>query len=60
MELSKKSMVIGIILTLVCVVVGIVCLIINPTAFTIVMFAAIVALALFQSIAFWLLVRKKK
>lgn len=58
MELSKKSMIIGIILTLICVAVGVICLAVNPTTFTWIMFAVILALAIFQAVALWYLVKK--
>ena len=59
MEMNKKALILGTILTLICVAVGLVCLIVSPTTFTIIMFCAIVALAVFQSVALWLIVRKK-
>ncbi len=58
MELSRKSMVIGVILTLICVAVGIICLAVSPTTFTWIMFAVILALAIFQAVALWYLVKK--
>ena len=59
MELNRKAMILGIILTLLCTAVGLVCLIVSPTTFTIIMFCVIVALAVFQAVAIWLLARKK-
>ena len=58
MELNKRSMVIGVILTLICVAVGVVCLAVRPNTFTWIMFAVILALSIFQAIALWYMVKK--
>ena len=60
MEMNRNAMIIGVILTLICVVTGLVCLIVNPSVFTIIMFVAIVGLAVFQSVALWLIAKKQK
>lgn len=58
MELNKRSMVIGVILTLICVAVGVVCLAVRPNTFTWIMFAVILALSIFQAISLWYMVKK--
>lgn len=58
MELNKRSMVIGVILTLICVAVGVVCLAVIPNTFTWIMFAVILALSIFQAISLWYMVKK--
>lgn len=57
--MNRRTLILGIILTLLCDIVGLICLIVNPNTFTIVMFLVIVALTVFQAIAVWLLARKQ-
>ena len=59
MELNKRSMVIGVILTLICVAVGVVCLAVRPNTFTWIMFAVILALSIFQAISLWYMVKNR-
>lgn len=58
MELNKKTMTIGVVLTLLCVAVGVVCLAVRPTTFTWIMFAVILALAIFQAVTLWYFAKK--
>jgi len=60
MELTKKAMIIGIILTILCTTVGVVCLCLRPTTFTWIMFAVILVLCIFQSVCLYLFAKKAK
>ena len=60
MELSRKAMIIGVILTILCTAVGVVCLILRPTVFTWIMFAVILVLCVFQAVCLYLFAKKSK
>lgn len=53
MEYNRKSMILGVIITLLCVAVGVICLALNANTFAWIMFAVILALAIFQAVSFW-------
>ncbi|MBQ7579083.1 MAG: hypothetical protein IJT25_00930 [Clostridia bacterium] len=60
MELSKKAMIIGVILTILCTAVGTICLCLRPTTFTWIMFAVILVLCIFQSVSLYIFAKKLK
>ncbi|MBQ7452735.1 MAG: hypothetical protein IJS68_00515 [Clostridia bacterium] len=60
MGLSKKAMIIGVVLTLVCAIVGVVCVCLLPTTFTWIMLGAILALSIFQAVVLFLAAKKSK
>ena len=58
--MSKKAMIIGIVLTIICTVIGVICVCLRPTTFTWIMLGAILALCIFQAVVLYLSAKKTK
>lgn len=60
MKLNKKTMIMGIVLTLICLAVSIVCVVVRASVFSWIMFGVIMALSIFQAVCLWMFAKEER
>lgn len=60
MKFNKKTMIIGVIITLLCLAISIVCVVLRASVFAWIMFGLILALSIFQAICLWMFAKEAR